>query len=362
MVILYLTLNPHLPGPLPKIDPVLISALEERGCQVIHCPWGRHAENESLPQKIAGRLSDLIRVIYRLITVRPQILFVNSGFDEHTLARDVPLLLATGWSPAKKVVKIHGSKLSLFETPGNWLYRMLARMLIDLSDAILLLSAEVLKTWTRFESKGCYFLVENPIVLSKTDESAPKKEAHQKPGDEPILLFVGRLIKEKGIYELLDAFEIVSKQIECRLFIAGEGEEKERITRLIEEKKLGTAISLLGYLDEERLREAYQSASLFILPSYREGFPLAISEAMSYGLPIVTTPVGGIPDRLCEGEHVLYAKPKDAESVAGAVLRLLKDPDLCQQMGRANIAKIRELATDRTVPVYIDIFQKLLDA
>lgn len=360
MKVLYLTLNPDLQGPLPKNDPLLIDALEELGCQVTRCTWGRHSEKEKLLTKITGRLGDVSRILINLLKIRPHILYVNTALDEYGLARDIPLLLATCWSPAKKVLKMHGSKLSLLEGPGHLIYKLLTRVLIFFSDAILLLSVEEQEKWTHFERRGKYYRIENPFSFMKTMEAVQKAEDRQNTNDLPMLLFVGRLIKEKGIYEVLDAFELVSKQIPCRLYIAGEGVEKGEIVKQIEKKNLINSVSLLGYLDEERLSRAYQNASIFILPSYREGFPIAVTEAMSFGLPIVTTPVGGIPDRLLDGQNALFVTPKNAEAVAGAVLRLLKDRDLCFQMSRANLSKVRELTTDKVTPRYLDIFQKLL--
>jgi glycosyltransferase involved in cell wall biosynthesis len=174
------------------------------------------------------------------------------------------------------------------------------------------------------------------------------------------LLFVGRLINEKGIFELLDAMSIILKQLDCRLQIAGDGEQRAAILDRIRSANLTKSISLLGYLDGGQLSQAYQRASALVLPSYREGFPSSITEAMSFGLPIVTTAVGGIPDHLLPEVNALYIPIGDPEAIARAVLRLAADPILCERMGRANLAKIRDFAPEQVAPQYLAVFRDLL--
>jgi glycosyltransferase involved in cell wall biosynthesis len=169
------------------------------------------------------------------------------------------------------------------------------------------------------------------------------------------------LIKEKGIYELLAAMVDILKQVDCHLFIAGDGPEKDEIICFIQNANLETSISLLGYLHSEKLYEAYQESTIFILPSYREGFPTVIIEAMNFGLPIITTPVGGNPDHLQHGINVLFVKPKDPKSIVNAVVQLLNDPKLCMEMRYANLAKAQDFKPDNVVSHYVEIFSELLE-
>ncbi len=163
MKILFLTLNQNLKGPLPKLTPLLIEAFENLGCQVTRSTWGRHSENENILQKIFGRLDDVIKALVELARHKPEILYVATTLDEYALARDIPLLLAAFWSPAKKVMMMHGSKIDPLDEPGRSFYKFLTRLLIRLSDAILLLSNDELDGWKDFEPKGRYYQVDNPF-------------------------------------------------------------------------------------------------------------------------------------------------------------------------------------------------------
>ena len=361
MKILFLTLNPNLQGPLPKHNPLLIETFKNLGCQVTRSTWGRHSENENILQKIFGRLEDIGKALVELVRMKPDIMYVATTLDEHALVRDVPLLLATCWSPAKKVLKMHGSKIDPLVEPGHVFYKFLTRLLIRLSDAILLLSTEELERWLDFEPKGQYYRVDNPFIPNNATKSSRFTNIVRKINSCPTLLFVGRLIKSKGIFDLIDAMPLILKQTDCHLLITGDGEEKEEIESYIEKVDLKQQVSLLSYAASDRLSGFYRSSSIFVLPTYfGEGFPTVLSEAMSSGLPIITTPIRGARDHLQDGINVLFVQPRKPDEIARAVVRLLNEPELCLKMIHANLKKVEEFKPENVVPRYVQIFQELL--
>src|SRR5450759_3813041 len=117
--ILFLCLNPNLQGPLPKLAPLLIAILEKLGCQVTRRAWGHHSENENLIEKIFGRLKDVSKALVILARMKPDIMYVDTTLDEYALTRDIPLLLVTYWSPAKKVLMMNGSQSGNLVSPGH---------------------------------------------------------------------------------------------------------------------------------------------------------------------------------------------------------------------------------------------------
>ena len=131
----------------------------------------------------------------------------------------------------------------------------------------------------------------------------------------------------------------------CRLVVAGAGPVAEEVGRRIATMGLSDLVDLRGYITGDDLLSAYRDADLFVLPSYREGFPLVVMEAMDHGLPVVTTPIRGCADHLQPGVNALFTPPRDAESLAAVLLRLLGDKDLRERMGAANQRKVREFAT-----------------
>lgn len=362
MKILFLTLNPGLQGPLPKHNPLLIAALEKLGCKTERITWGRHSEDESIIEKIFGRLEDIGKAITKLAKTKPDIMYVATTLDERALVRDVFLLLAARWSRAAKVLKMHGSKTTLLTESGHYIYKYMTKLLIRLSDAILLLSNDELLIWRHFEPRGKYYRVDNPFVPLNAAEVDTKLHDADCRSVNPKLLFVGRLIKAKGIFDLLHALPIVLQHVDCHLLIAGDGEEIEEIRRWIQEARLENSVTLLGYVKAELLSDCYRSSSVFVLPTYfGEGFPTAITEAMSFGLPIITTPIRGARDHLQDGINGLFVQPRSPDTVAQAVLRLLRNPELCLKMGHENLTRVREFAPENVAPRYNQIFGEILE-
>jgi hypothetical protein len=162
--ILFLTLNPDLQGPIPKLAPMLIAQLEKAGFQVTRSSWGRHSDRETVLQKIFSRFADIGAMVKKLVTLKPAILYIDTTLDEVALIRDFPLMVAASGFSVKKVIKIHGSKTSLLIEPGHWIYKAITRFIIRRSDAILILSHEGLQKWQSFEPRGNYYRVDNPYI------------------------------------------------------------------------------------------------------------------------------------------------------------------------------------------------------
>jgi glycosyltransferase involved in cell wall biosynthesis len=166
-------------------------------------------------------------------------------------------------------------------------------------------------------------------------------------------LFVGRIIEAKGVFDLLEAFEEVAQTDSCRLSLVGDGEDRPAVSEWVREHGLSDRVDLPGYVDGNDLVQQYLDAAVFVLPTYSEGFPTVISEAMDAGLPIVTTPCRGMADRLAEGVNCLFVQPRDPHGLAVAVLRLLHDADLREIMGDANRRTVEAFAPEVAVRDYL---------
>ena len=144
--------------------------------------------------------------------------------------------------------------------------------------------------------------------------------------------------------------------------IAGVGPAEGDLVRRAASLGLLQHIQFLGYVSGDDLDNAYRSADVFVLPSYREGFPLVVMEAMGYGLPIVTTPIRGCADHLAPGVHALYAPPRDPVNLAGRLLELLDDDVLRRRMGQANLVKAADFAPEAVVPRYAEILRSVAES
>ena len=172
-----------------------------------------------------------------------------------------------------------------------------------------------------------------------------------------MLLFVGRLMPEKGILDLLDAFRAVVERTGCRLMVCGSGPLEGEVRRRVAQHGLDSHVTIRGYLTGEDLVAAYRDADVFVLPTYwGEGFPTVIGEAMGAGLPIVTTRIRGVADLLEEGTNALFVPPRDPDALACALLRLTEHPSLRDRMSTANREKIKAFAPDIVARQYLQAF------
>lgn len=177
----------------------------------------------------------------------------------------------------------------------------------------------------------------NLIRMGQLAAASPQAQAQPQPAAEPgrplTALIVARLVPQKGIELAIDALSQLRDR-PIRLRLAGEGGvEYERALRgRVAARGLEGRVDFLGAVQAQGLAAEYAAADYLILPSWYEGFPIVLVQAMAAGLPWVATTVGGIPSMLRDGEAGLLVPPGDAEALAGA-MRQLEDAALRRQLG-----------------------------
>jgi glycosyltransferase involved in cell wall biosynthesis len=362
--ILLLAPPPHLKGPLPKHTPTLVASLRDLGCEVVVANWGRRNDVESLGEKLWGRIDDIRRVRRVLVRVRPNILVVKTSHDWNTLVRDVLLLIATRHRRSCTVLQLHGSRPEALISPGNVLFKRMSRWLVQMSNAVLLLSTEEQVQWQRFYPAGRFYRVANPFAHHGEPPASPHASLSRVLGPHdpgvPLLLFVGRLMREKGILDLLYAMATIRDATPARLLAVGDGPLASELAALVRALDLQDRVVMSGYLHGEELEAAYAAATAFVLPTWWiEGFPTVIAEAMHAGLPIVTTPLRGMADHLEEQTNALFVVPRDPAALAGALLRLLSDRSLCTTMGAANREALKKFAPHNVGQEYLAVLQSI---
>jgi glycosyltransferase involved in cell wall biosynthesis len=160
----------------------------------------------------------------------------------------------------------------------------------------------------------------------------------------PVILAIGRLSAEKGFSVLLDAMtRLRDRGVAARLRLIGDGPERGRLTSAIQSRQLSDRVSLDGELTPDQVREALAGAQVFCLPSFSEGLPVSIMEAMAAGVPVVASWIAGIPE-LAESEvTALTVPPGRADALADALERLLTDMALAERLSRAARDRVVDL-------------------
>jgi len=175
------------------------------------------------------------------------------------------------------------------------------------------------------------------------------------------ILFLGALCEPKGVFDLVEACRDLPEDV--TLDMAGAESEQgfaARLETLIDEYGLGERITLLGpVLGDEKIR-LFMEHDVFVLPSYVEGLPMSLLEAMAYGMAIVTTDVGAIPSAVKDGKDAIVIKPGDVPALIRALLELIDNASLCEALAanarRRCIAEYGEaIGTQRLTALYEDV-------
>ncbi len=354
---LMLVNHPATRSPIPKITPLVTGALRAAGHEVTEHCWGRHFDGEGWGRKVFGRWLDIEKIRRRLIELRPDILYVNTATGSYALARDILLLKRTRGLYRKSVLLYHGSEARNLEENRRKALIRAAGLRVSMADAVFLLSREDERAYRRRFPQGRFYVVSNPY-RSRAAEPLGDPPAWVRELAHPVLLFVGRLMREKGVMELLDAIGRLCAHHRFTALFVGDGPLRSTVEAAAASG--GGPIRVMGYLEGAELDWSYRASDLFVLPSYAEGFPTVITEAMDAGLPVVTSGITGALDHLTAGVNGFFVQPGDAESLTRTLDALLTTGWNEDVVRAANAAKIRSLSPDNVAAEYVRHFREIL--
>ena len=179
---------------------------------------------------------------------------------------------------------------------------------------------------------------------------------------EKNVLFIGRICKEKGIFDLIKAWKKVRAAFQdAMLLVAGDDYTGGELLKQLELLNIGNSVRIIGPLPNLKVPNIMQESNLFCLPSYGEGTPVSIMEAMSCGLPIVATRVGGIPDIVCHNQNGLLVEKGDIQGLAEAMISLLGNSDVMDRFGQAaRMFACENFDGEKSAKRLISLYQELV--
>lgn len=209
--------------------------------------------------------------------------------------------------------------------------------------------------WKKFFSQ---IVDEENIVVIPNGISIPQVKGRQYGNHK--LLFLGRICKEKGIRELVETVtELSNEYKDIQLFLGGIFEDND-LKKMAE--GYSELITPLGWIEGNEKRKYLEKCDIFILPSYFEGQPVSILEAMSYGSCVIASRVGGIPQMIEDQEEGLLIKPKDKNSLKSALVKALENEKLRERLGTAARKKVqKEFSIDQSMEKLLEIYRKMLE-
>jgi colanic acid/amylovoran biosynthesis glycosyltransferase len=171
------------------------------------------------------------------------------------------------------------------------------------------------------------------------DEFSPRPERAALPKE---ILCVGRLCPSKGQALLIDVAEILeAKGLDFQIVLLGGGEDLDMIKRIVAERGLERRVTVAGAVSHQRIKEELEKADLFVLPSFAEGIPIALMEAMAAGVPVVSTAITGIPELIDDGEEGVLVQASNVEQLSSVIEAFLRDQLDARRLVEKAIAKIK---------------------
>lgn len=251
----------------------------------------------------------------------------------------------------KKKIIIHFHAFSpdtTINSSKQWVYRYM----FSRANKVIVLS----NTWK--EAVYNTFRIDNIEVVYNPCTTVINDKQYQR---QKQILYAGAINARKGYADMIRAFaKIADLHKDWKIVFAGNG-EIEQGKALAKELGIENQCIFLGWINGEEKDKAFKEASIFCLPSYAEGFPMAVLDAWTYGLPVITTPVGGIPDVAQNGENMLVFTPGDIDKLADCMHRLIDDKELYNRISKASTRFANETFSIKEINSKIEnIYKKMV--
>lgn len=286
---------------------------------------GGHGNNVFGPLIDLWNLRKVTKTSPNLLVLNPSLgsrsFFRDAFFAKYLIRKNIPF-----------AVFFHGWNLQ-FEKRIDEKYVSFFQKTIGKAKKIFVLSSD-------FEKKLLEWGYQGKVVVSTTTVNANlfNGTTFKKPINDASstlrILFLSRLIKEKGIYEMINAFEnLIAEKINVQLIIAGNGQELENLKALVANNE---SIILTGHVEGQKKIDLYENCDVYCLPSYSEGLPTSVLEAMSFGKPVITTPVGGLKSFFQDSKMGFFVRAESSTDLEEKLKVLLIDKSLRNKIGAFN--------------------------
>jgi len=276
---------------------------------------------------MATKMLYLMQGMLCFLCLLPWCKAVHAHIGEAPSARRKKIFINLARLFGKKII-VHLHAFSI-ESTIDGSYGHVYQNLFDKADKVIVLS----EFWknsiaTKISDIRKIKILNNPCPKINLNTSYPK---------ENIILSAGVISPRKGYADLINAFaQIAYKHPEWKLVFAGSG-EIEQGKALANKLGIGKTTQFIGWVSGDDKDNIFKRTSILCLPSYAEGFPMAVLDAWAYGIPVIATTVGSLPDVAGHGEDILFFTPGDIKTLSMLLEKLIEDSDLRQKLAQASI-------------------------
>lgn len=290
-------------------------------------------------EKLLKGISSYFHFAIVLLCHKPDIVHIHSSFGP-SFYRKMPFIYMASWAKIPIINHIHGADFDEFYVKASENKREKIRKVYSRCSLLIALSEEWKERLSQIVPSEKVVVIENYSTLH---EDALKQRMERSCNNT--VLFLGELGKRKGCYDIPSVMKMVKESIpNVRCVLAGAGSEadEKNIRQMIEDKGVSDNTVFPGWVRGEEKDRLLREADVFFLPSYNEGMPMSVLDAMGYGLPIVSTNVGGIPKIVHDGENGYCCEAGDIDRFAKRISELLLDKEEREYMGKASRRIVKE--------------------
>jgi glycosyltransferase involved in cell wall biosynthesis len=265
----------------------------------------------------------LLSLLRYLLTGQVQIVHAHVASYGSFWRKSVLLWLARQFG-ASTIYHLHGGGFEHFFTESrfNWIRRWI-RATLERSDRVIVLSSNWMEIVLQYAPRARCHVVRNGIE--------PPSEVNKLP-QQPIILFLGKLVEYKGVFDLLEAVSIAREALpHIQLRIGGEG-NVAALQAAVQKLGIEQNVQWLGWVTGTDKTRELKGARIFCLPAYKEGLPMALLEAMSFEKCIISTPVGAIPELIQTTVNGVLVTPGDLTALSNAIIELSRNDQLAQDL------------------------------
>ncbi|MFY0761454.1 glycosyltransferase family 4 protein [Metabacillus dongyingensis] len=230
------------------------------------------------------------------------------------------------------VVHLHGSEFKLFYNNSSKKRKNSIKVFFDSASKIIVLGEE----WKQFiggivDDSNKIYVLNNAVPL-------PERQSYEKKVNNKklILGFLGQIGERKGIFDLINSVDSFSNEVEIELLIAGNGEQELLQKKILAANNKHRFINM-GWINNLERQNFLNSIDVLVLPSYNEGLPMSILEAMSYKKPIISTNVGSIEEAVLNDINGFIINPGNQEQLSQAIYKFLNNPAIIEEFGSKSI-------------------------
>ncbi len=289
--------------------------------------------------KLLKAIKGYLQFIKVLIFNRPDLVHIHSSFGP-SFYRKLPFIYLASWSRIPIVNHIHGADFNEFYVNASVKKKKIIRKVYSKCNKLIALSEEWKENLSQIVSKDKIVIIENYSILH---EDALKERLNRPCNNQ--ILFLGELGKRKGCYDIPFVIELVAKVVPNVKFVlcgAGNKDDEALIKNMIIEKNIENNVVFPGWIRGEEKDKILRESDVFFLPSYNEGMPMSILDAMGYGLPVVSTNVGGIPRIVHNGKNGSYCSAGDISKLSLGIIMLLKNNEDLKKASKESFMIVRE--------------------